>query len=332
MVMPDLSAAVGVGGGEDWADNDNDHLDYGGGIPPQEVKMNGDGTKTVIDYSMSEDGYLSSTTTVYKVDKVTRTVSRGVAARKKWAKFGECTGKPVGILESGVSTVSVDEINIEWMSQDDDKDEDEEEKDFAKMAERDIQSRLKMERFRQRIEERKLGVANWAQKMSMEAAAKNPGADSSVAAVSTGASAQQGLSSGSTGGKYVPPSKRNLGPGGPGGSSASGMDVGGGGSAYSRDDSATVRISNVSKNTSEADLEDLCQRFGPIRRIFLSRDRETGESKGFAFVAFQNKGDAERCISRLDGYGYDHLILSVEWSKPKEPRDGEVSRPPSFAR
>lgn len=337
MGMPDLSVA-GMGGGEDWASNDNDTgaMDYGGGIPPQEVKMNGDGTKTVIDYSMSEDGYLAKTTTVYKVDKVTHSVSRGVASRKKWVKFGECAGKTMGVLESGVTTLSIDEINVEWMVHEDDKDEDEEEKDFAKMAERDIQSRLKMERFRQRIEERKLGVANWAQKMSMEAAAKNPGGEAAGPGAAGGPGAPGGGVGmggagvglgGATGGKYIPPSKRG---------NAVGQTMGNDpSSSYSRDDSATVRISNVSKNTSEADLEDLCTRFGPIRRIFLSRDRETRESKGFAFVAFQNKGDAERCINRLDGYGYDHLILSVEWSKPKESRDndgGNANRPTSFTR
>lgn len=309
MASADLLGPSANAGADDWADN-TDYMP--GGIPPQEVRMNPDGTKTVIDYAMSEDGYLEVITRVYKIDKVTRTVSKGVAARKKWPKFGECAGKADG-LERGISTVSIDEINVEWINNNDDNDDEEEETNYREMAARDIQSRLKLERFRQRQEERKLGVANWAQMMSLEAAAKNPNA--------TPAPGTRPDPTPNTTGKYVPPSKR-LGAGGPTG----------GDSAYSRDDSATVRISNVSRNTEEADLEELCKAFGPTKRIFLSRDRETGESKGFAFVAFQNKSDAEKCIRRLDGYGYDHLILSVEWSKPKEPRDGEGSRQPSFAR
>lgn len=303
-----LSPSNAGGGGVDWADNTDD---MSGGIPPQEVKQNPDGTKTIIDYSMSDDGYLSIRTTVVKVEKVTRTVSKGVARRKNWKKFGACAGKSTG-LERGVTTVSIDEINVEWINNEDDDEEEEEETNYAELAARDIQSRLKMERFRQRQEERKLGVANWAQMMSLEAAAKNPSAPP--------APGLRQETPANTTGKYVPPSKR----GGTTGAST-------GESSYSRDDSATVRISNVSRNTEEADLDELCKTFGPIRRIFLSRDRETGESKGFAFVAFQNRSDAEKCISRLDGHGYDHLILSVEWSKPKETRDGDNPRP-QFAR
>lgn len=83
---------------------------------------------------------------------------------------------------------------------------------------------------------------------------------------------------------------------------------------------AQVRVSNVSANTTENDLQDLFRSFGTIKRIYLSRDRVTGESKGFAYVAFHSIADAQDCIDKLDGYGYDHLILRVEWAKPSEQR------------
>lgn len=303
MAAADLLSGVGAVSG-DWGDE----VDYPlSGIPPQRVIQNADGTKTVMDYGMSDDGYLSKTVSVVRVEKVSKTVSKSVANRKNWAKFGDCAGKPPG-PEKGISNVSIDEIHMEWVDHDDGLEEQEEEANYAEMAVRDVQSRLKMERFRRRQEERKLGVANWAQMMSMEAAAKNP----NVAPAPGLRVGDTAVNSG--GSKYVPPSKR-------GGNATSGGE-----SMYSRDDSATVRISNVSRSTESADLEELCKPFGPIRRVFLSRDRETGESKGFAFVAFTNVADAARCIERLDGYGYDHLILSVEWSKPKEPRDSEGPR------
>lgn len=290
------------GASNDWGDDADYPLDDG--IPPQEVKHNADGTKTILDYGMSDDGYLSKTITVMKVQTVTKTVSKSVAARKKWSKFGDCAGKGPG-LEANISTVSPDEIQLDWLDQNENDEEQDEDEDFAEQAAKDIQTHLKMERFRRRHEERKLGLSNWAQMMSMEAAAKDP-----KQAAAAGLRSEVGAA-----GKYVPPSKR-------GGASASS----GGETMYSRDDSATVRISNVSRSTEEADLDELCKPFGSIKRIFLSRDRETGESKGFAFVAFQSSSDAAKCIERLNGYGYDHLILSVEWSKPKEPRDGDSSR------
>lgn len=319
-----LSAAANSAAADDWADNNTSaDLSFSGVVPSRHVRPNSDGTKTVIDYAMSDDGYLSVTTSHIRENRVTKTVSKGVAARKAWAKFGECAGKPAG-LESGITTPSHDEINLEWLVNPDDAAEDDDaDANYAEMAARDIQSRLKLERFKQRQEERKLGVANWAQMMSLEAAAKNPSATPAP-----GLRQEMSTASSSTSGKYVPPSKRSGGGTTPGDAGPSLGD--GGSSSYSRDDSATVRISNVSRNTEGADLEELCKSFGPIRRVFLSKDRETGESKGFAFVAFQNRSDAEKCIQRLDGYGYDHLILSVEWSRPKEPRDsGDARQMPS---
>ena len=60
--------------------------------------------------------------------------------------------------------------------------------------------------------------------------------------------------------------------------------------------------------------------FGPVTRIYVAFNRETGESRGFAFVNFVNKDDGERAIDKLDGYGYDSLILRVEWAAPREER------------
>jgi RNA recognition motif-containing protein len=37
--------------------------------------------------------------------------------------------------------------------------------------------------------------------------------------------------------------------------------------------------------------------------------------QGFAFINFHRKEDAERAIAGVSGFGYDHLILNVEWAK-----------------
>jgi translation initiation factor 3 subunit G len=42
--------------------------------------------------------------------------------------------------------------------------------------------------------------------------------------------------------------------------------------------------------------------------------------QGFAFVNYYKKEDAAKAIATLNGYGYDHLILSVEWAKPSADR------------
>jgi len=83
-----------------------------------------------------------------------------------------------------------------------------------------------------------------------------------------------------------------------------------------RDDTATLRVSNLSDDTSEDDLQQLFRPFGPITRTYLAKDRNTGYSRGFAFVNFVRREDAARAMEALAGYGYDHLILQIEFAKP----------------
>jgi len=83
-----------------------------------------------------------------------------------------------------------------------------------------------------------------------------------------------------------------------------------------RDESATIRVTNLSEDTKETDINELFRAFGPIQRIYLAKDKQTALSKGFAFVSFVHRKDAAKAIEKLSGYGYDHLILRVEWAKP----------------
>lgn len=272
----------------DWADDGASNP-----IPRMEVVKGPDGVSTITEYGMSEDGFLSKTVKVVKISQIERTVSKAVAARKNWTKFGDCAGKPVG-LERGISTVSVDEIFMEWVEHRDEEENEEEEADLRAQAANDIQSMLKMERFKRRADERKKGVANWAQLMSLEASQRNPDGGAPVPGMRAGDGG-----GGAPDGKYVPPSKRS----GAAGSALMGDSM------YGRDDSTTVRVSNLSKATLEADLEELCHPFGETRRIFLSRDRDTGESKGFAFVTFREKRDAEQAISKLNGFGVCFVFM-----------------------
>lgn len=116
----------------------------------------------------------------------------------------------------------------------------------------------------------------------------------------------------STGGRYVPPSKR----GGPGARPMFGETMG-------RDDSAGIRVTNLSEETTEDDLRELFRPFGHTTRVFLAKDRNTGVSRGFAFINYDRRESAEAAINALHGHGYDNLILHVEWSKPREERPAQ---------
>ena len=80
-------------------------------------------------------------------------------------------------------------------------------------------------------------------------------------------------------------------------------------------DEYTVRVTNLPEEATEDDLMQLFKPFGKVNRVFLAKDKTTQASRGFAFVNFQNKDDAQRAIWGVNDYGYNHLILKVEWAK-----------------
>ncbi|KAI9748395.1 MAG: translation initiation factor eIF3 subunit g [Candelina submexicana] len=112
---------------------------------------------------------------------------------------------------------------------------------------------------------------------------------------------------GQGGSSYVPPHLRNKGAG-----AGTGDRMGG---KYERDDLATLRVTNVSELAEEQDLRDMFERFGRVTRVFLAKDRDTGMAKGFAFISFQERTDAAKACEKMDGYGFKHLILRVEFAK-----------------
>eukprot|EP01025_Chloroclados_australasicus_P038386 TRINITY_DN3947_c0_g2_i2.p1 TRINITY_DN3947_c0_g2~~TRINITY_DN3947_c0_g2_i2.p1 ORF type:complete len:266 (+),score=39.06 TRINITY_DN3947_c0_g2_i2:116-913(+) len=87
-----------------------------------------------------------------------------------------------------------------------------------------------------------------------------------------------------------------------------------------RDFDNSLRVSNLSDNVTDYDLKELFGKFGEIARVYVAYDRETHEHRGFAFVNFRSRMDAERAMHALDGYGYDNMILRVEMAAPREPR------------
>ena len=55
-----------------------------------------------------------------------------------------------------------------------------------------------------------------------------------------------------------------------------------------------IRVSNISSAATQEDLSQLFEKFGRINRIHLGRDRRTNESRGFAFINYANRDDAQK--------------------------------------
>ena len=83
-----------------------------------------------------------------------------------------------------------------------------------------------------------------------------------------------------------------------------------------RDDSATLRVTNLSEDCREQDLRELFSHYGRVTRVYLAMDKFTKLPRGFAFVSFYSRQDAESALENLQGCGYDHLILHLDWAQP----------------
>jgi len=82
-----------------------------------------------------------------------------------------------------------------------------------------------------------------------------------------------------------------------------------------------LRVSNLTKDAEELDLRQLFGSFGRITRVFIAREHTTRESRGFGFVTFEGREDAECALENLNGHGYGYLILKVEWAKPRKTKE-----------
>lgn len=85
-----------------------------------------------------------------------------------------------------------------------------------------------------------------------------------------------------------------------------------------RNDENSVRVNNLSEDTIEPDLMELFCPFGNVSCVYVAMEQKTGTSRGFGSVNFVRREEGERAIAKLNGrYGYDNLILSVEWAAPR---------------
>lgn len=81
-----------------------------------------------------------------------------------------------------------------------------------------------------------------------------------------------------------------------------------------------IYISGLSYGTNDADLTNLFAEFGEVSSAKVIFDRETGRSRGFAFVEMPNDTEGQKAIDELNGVEYDQKVISVSVARPRTER------------
>ena len=83
-----------------------------------------------------------------------------------------------------------------------------------------------------------------------------------------------------------------------------------------------IYVGNLSYSISESDLRDLFSRAGYVASVALIKDRNSGQSKGFAFVEMINQAETGKAISMFNGYNIEKRELRVSLAHSREKQSG----------
>ena len=83
-----------------------------------------------------------------------------------------------------------------------------------------------------------------------------------------------------------------------------------------------IYVGNISFQTTEQDLDAAFSAYGQVDRVQIVKDRDTGQSRGFAFVEMVNPAEADKAIEALNGADVGGRTLTVNEARAREPRSG----------
>jgi cold-inducible RNA-binding protein len=85
-------------------------------------------------------------------------------------------------------------------------------------------------------------------------------------------------------------------------------------------DLKNIFVGNLDFSVREEAIRSLFEAYGAVERVSIMTDRETGRSRGFAFVEMTNEAEAERAIAALNGTDMSGRALNVNEARPKTDR------------
>jgi RNA recognition motif-containing protein len=78
-----------------------------------------------------------------------------------------------------------------------------------------------------------------------------------------------------------------------------------------------IFVGNLDFAATDSSLRSMFEQYGTVDRVNLVTDRDTGRSRGFAFVEMSNTAEADRAIAGLNGTNLDGRALNVNEARPK---------------
>jgi RNA recognition motif-containing protein len=80
-------------------------------------------------------------------------------------------------------------------------------------------------------------------------------------------------------------------------------------------------VGNLPFSAIEENLNETFASCGTVDSVKIITDRETGRSKGFAFVEMSSDSEAQSAISKYNGAEFGGRAMTVNEAKPMAPRD-----------
>jgi len=90
--------------------------------------------------------------------------------------------------------------------------------------------------------------------------------------------------------------------------------------------STKLFVGNLAFQTTSQDLQELFGQAGTVESASVIEDRETGRSRGFAFVEMSSNAEATAAIEQFNGKEIGGRALKVNEAKPRENRSGSSGR------
>ena len=84
--------------------------------------------------------------------------------------------------------------------------------------------------------------------------------------------------------------------------------------------SVRIYVGNLSFNATEEDIRQAFAEHGEVAEVNIIQDRETGRSRGFAFVEMPDDGQAKEAIEKVNLTEIDGRAVTVNEARPKRDR------------